>query len=363
MADLVLAVDIGGTKLAAGLSLSTGPWWNGSCCRPGPGADGVGEGDRGGRGRGALGGPGRTGGPGAGAAGPGDRLLVCGAGCGGPMTPGRGGGVATEHLGLALLSLAPASRRADRAADLRRQRRQGARTRRGVARRRRRCHADYIGMVVSTGVGGGIVLNGRLLDGRLGDAGTSATSSWCRTVAPAAAAGGGVGGGGVGDHARRHHGRAGAACARGDIVERTGTLVVGRHRVGRQPLGPPARRREQVGGARLRRPLLRGGPGGDGHALWARVRPGCPRRAGWPGRRGPARRGGPRGAATASERRRERATLAPGTAPPSSSASSRPDPNCGGHHSARCAAWPGRAGGTARRSSRYPGRRTGTSVS
>ena len=31
--------------------------------------------------------------------------------------------------------------------------------------------ADYIAMVVSTGVGGGIVLDGRLLDGRLGNAG------------------------------------------------------------------------------------------------------------------------------------------------------------------------------------------------
>ncbi len=30
---------------------------------------------------------------------------------------------------------------------------------------------DYIAMVVSTGVGGGSVLNGRLLDGRLGNAG------------------------------------------------------------------------------------------------------------------------------------------------------------------------------------------------
>lgn len=32
-------------------------------------------------------------------------------------------------------------------------------------------HDDFIAMVVSTGVGGGIVLNGRLLDGRLGNAG------------------------------------------------------------------------------------------------------------------------------------------------------------------------------------------------
>jgi glucokinase len=31
--------------------------------------------------------------------------------------------------------------------------------------------ADFLGMVVSTGVGGGIVLEGRLLDGRLGNAG------------------------------------------------------------------------------------------------------------------------------------------------------------------------------------------------
>ena len=31
--------------------------------------------------------------------------------------------------------------------------------------------SDYLAMVVSTGVGGGIVLDGRLLDGRLGNAG------------------------------------------------------------------------------------------------------------------------------------------------------------------------------------------------
>ncbi len=32
-------------------------------------------------------------------------------------------------------------------------------------------YADYIALVVSTGIGGGIVLDGRLLNGRLGNAG------------------------------------------------------------------------------------------------------------------------------------------------------------------------------------------------
>ena len=59
---------------------------------------------------------------------------------------------------------------AHRAAGVRRQRRQGPGAGRGVGGRGRR-RRDYIAMVVSTGVGGGIVLDGRLLDGAAGNAG------------------------------------------------------------------------------------------------------------------------------------------------------------------------------------------------
>ena len=52
--------------------------------------------------------------------------------------------------------------------------------------------ADYIAMVVSTGVGGGIVLDGRLLDGRLGTRATSATWSSSPTGGPVRAAAGAV---------------------------------------------------------------------------------------------------------------------------------------------------------------------------
>ena len=58
-----------------------------------------------------------------------------------------------------------------RAADVRRQRRQGAgRSARAGWAPPPAC-ADFIAMVVSTGVGGGIVLDGRLLDGAAGNAG------------------------------------------------------------------------------------------------------------------------------------------------------------------------------------------------
>ena len=164
MADLVLAVDIGGTKMAAGLvaldgtlveramrptRATSGPedaedlwttwpaWWR-TVAAP--------------------------------AWATGDRLVVCGTGCGGPMSPGGDEVSPLNIAGVALLSLAGPPGRSDRAGDVRRQRRQGAGARRGLGRRRVGS-SDYIGMVVSTGVGGGIVLDGRLLDGRLGNAG------------------------------------------------------------------------------------------------------------------------------------------------------------------------------------------------
>ncbi|MEM9201182.1 MAG: ROK family protein [Actinomycetota bacterium] len=99
-----------------------------------------------------------------------DHTPVCGVGCGGPMRPG-GEGVSplniavwrdfplrqrlAEHTGLPVfvdndakaLALAEAWKGRARGVD------------------------NFVGMVVSTGVGGGIVLDGRLLDGEAGNAG------------------------------------------------------------------------------------------------------------------------------------------------------------------------------------------------
>ena len=99
-----------------------------------------------------------------------DRVVVCGVGCGGPMSPG---GEAVSPLNIA----------AWRAFPLRGRLREltGAPTFVdndakalalgegwiGAAAGR----PDYLAMVVSTGVGGGVVLDGRLLQGRLGNAG------------------------------------------------------------------------------------------------------------------------------------------------------------------------------------------------
>ena len=85
---------------------------------------------------------------------------------------------------------------------------------------------DYIAMVVSTGVGGGIVLDGRLLDGRLGNAGhIGHVDRRSRRARLRTAAAGLPGGGGVGDGAGRDHRPAGAAGAPPIVVARTGTLV------------------------------------------------------------------------------------------------------------------------------------------
>ena len=96
--------------------------------------------------------------------------VVCGVGCGGPMTPG---GVAVSPLNIAawrdfplrgrladLLGLPVAVDNDAKALAL-------GEGWRGAAQGER----DFVAMVVSTGVGGGIVLEGRLLDGAAGNAG------------------------------------------------------------------------------------------------------------------------------------------------------------------------------------------------
>ena len=92
-----------------------------------------------------------------------------------PDGRGRRGRLAAQHPGVARLPVARPPRRAIRRSRVGRQRRQGARARRGLDGRGRECD-DYIGMVVSTGIGGGIVFDGRLLDGATATRATSATS-------------------------------------------------------------------------------------------------------------------------------------------------------------------------------------------
>jgi glucokinase len=99
-----------------------------------------------------------------------DRTLVCGVGCGGPMSAGGGevsplniAGWRSFPLGdrLAELSGLPTFVVNDAKALAVGEGWIGAAA----------GQPNYIGMVVSTGIGGGVVLDGRLLEGRLGNAG------------------------------------------------------------------------------------------------------------------------------------------------------------------------------------------------
>ena len=158
-AAVVLAIDIGGTKLAAGLvSLGGEMLWSKSTPTPqGPGEQVystlvglVNE---------AL--------DAAGHLGP---VEVCGVGCGGPMARS---GVHVSPLNIPGLREFPLPARLSRDTGLDVYVDNDAKALAlgewwmGSARG---CDA-FMAMVVSTGVGGGIVLDGRLLDGRLGNAG------------------------------------------------------------------------------------------------------------------------------------------------------------------------------------------------
>lgn len=95
---------------------------------------------------------------------------VCGVGCGGPMAPG---GVTVSPLNIPGWRDFPLRDRLSEATDLPVHVDNDAKALAlgegwvGAARGER----DYVAMVVSTGVGGGIVLDGRLLDGAAGNAG------------------------------------------------------------------------------------------------------------------------------------------------------------------------------------------------
>jgi len=98
------------------------------------------------------------------------RIVVCGVGCGGPMSPG---GEEVSPLNIPSLRRCPLRARLGEAFGVRTFVDNDAKALalaegwRGAAVG----HDDYLAMVVSTGVGGGIVLNGRLLDGGGGNAG------------------------------------------------------------------------------------------------------------------------------------------------------------------------------------------------
>ena len=164
MADLALAVDIGGTKLAAGLVRLDGTLVERAAVptRNGPAAPGDDErlwGDLAGLVEGV-----------AALVGAGDRLVVCGAGCGGPMSPG---GEQVSPLNIEAWRGFPLRTRLAELTGLATFVDNDAKALalgEGWVGAAAGC-ANFLAMVVSTGVGGGIVLEGRLLDGRLGNAG------------------------------------------------------------------------------------------------------------------------------------------------------------------------------------------------
>jgi len=160
VADLCLAVDIGGTKLAAGLVSRTGALQAAEHVPTAGDAPGGAEELFGrlaalvARVRGAAEGT----------------VVVCGVGCGGPMAPD---GAAVSPLNIAAWRDFPLR---DRLAQLTGLPTAVDNDAKALAlgewwRGAGRGHRDFVAMVVSTGIGGGIVLDGRLLDGRLGNAG------------------------------------------------------------------------------------------------------------------------------------------------------------------------------------------------
>jgi glucokinase len=163
VADLALAVDIGGTKMAAGLVAPDGSLLE-RAMRPTPASSGPADAEAL---FAALAGVVESV---TALVGPGDRLVVCGTGCGGPMSAG-GAEVSPLNIEgwrsfplrsrLAALTGLPTFVDNDAKALALGEGWVGAAA--GLD--------NYIAMVVSTGVGGGIVLDGRLLDGRLGNAG------------------------------------------------------------------------------------------------------------------------------------------------------------------------------------------------
>jgi glucokinase len=160
--DVALAIDIGGTKLAAGLVTAEGELLKSATAPTPPTSDAeavfavvLGLLDAvGAQGRGL----------------PSLPVVVCGVGCGGPMTAG---GEAVSPLNIGAWRGFPLRARLAASTGLPTFVDNDAKALalgegwKGAAAGSR----DFIAMVVSTGVGGGIVLDGRLLDGADGNAG------------------------------------------------------------------------------------------------------------------------------------------------------------------------------------------------
>jgi glucokinase len=163
MTELALAIDIGGTKMAAGLVDRSGTLLSRTQV---PTPDDASRQEQETLWRTLADLVSQVQGQAAGD----DRLVVCGVGCGGPMSPG-GETVSPLNIGgwrdfplrarLQELTGLPTFVDNDAKAFAVGEGWVGAAAEQG----------DFIGIVVSTGVGGGIVLNGRLLEGRLGNAG------------------------------------------------------------------------------------------------------------------------------------------------------------------------------------------------
>jgi glucokinase len=158
--DVVLALDVGGTKLAAGIVTVGGEILTRGTTATG-GADAEALFGR----ASALLDESRSV-----AEHHGHRVIACGVGCGGPMTAG---GEAVSPLNIPQWRQFPLRRRVaehtglDTVVDNDAKALAVAEGWLGAAAG----EANYIGMVVSTGVGGGIVVDGRLLDGATGNAG------------------------------------------------------------------------------------------------------------------------------------------------------------------------------------------------
>ncbi len=160
--DVVLAIDIGGTKMAVALVDEQGTvGWRDQCPTPAHG-----EGDDMFHALAAL----VAGVVTPGAAHGWGRLVACGVGCGGPMTRG---GEAVSPVNITAWRDFPLRSRLAELVELPTFVDNDAKALaigegwRGAAAGSR----DFLAMVVSTGVGGGIVLDGRVLDGADGNAG------------------------------------------------------------------------------------------------------------------------------------------------------------------------------------------------
>jgi len=170
VSDLALAVDIGGTKMAAGLVDADGGVLQRAQIPTRPDAPDAGQ-DTGVDGGEALWNAlatlvDRV----RATVGDADRIVVCGVGCGGPMSPG---GAEVSPLNIPEWRSFPLRARLADLTGLPTYVDNDAKALAlgegwiGAAAGQR----DYIGMVVSTGVGGGVVTDGHLLNGRLGNAG------------------------------------------------------------------------------------------------------------------------------------------------------------------------------------------------